>query len=164
MLSKLGPCVLASLSFVALSQAGDLTETLDGNKNISQFSTLLRQQYGEIYANLSYARDTTILIPNDAAFEKIPYSTLGPAFENNMSDVVRSILEYHVLPGRHSSKLFNSSFQFFPTTLVNASSTNVTGGQTVGFVKQAGDVVVLTSGLGSRSTLTENVRSTASLS
>lgn len=151
--------VLASLFLATLGQAVDLTETLEGNKNLTEFTTLLREQYGEVYANLSFAREMTLLVPSNAAFNKIPYSTLGDAFKNNESDIVRSVLQYHVSPGLHPITSFNSSFQFVPTWLTNSSFTNVTGGQRVGVVNQAGNVTVLTSGLGSRATVVENVRS-----
>lgn len=46
---------------------------------------------------------------------------------------------------------------FLPTLLNDAKWSNVTGGQVVQNVKQAGDVVVFVSGQGSRSTLTQAV-------
>jgi hypothetical protein len=46
---------------------------------------------------------------------------------------------------------------FIPTLLTSTAYTNVTGGQVVENVKQAGDVVVFVSGQGSRSTLTQAV-------
>jgi len=48
---------------------------------------------------------------------------------------------------------------FIPTLLTSPLYTNVTGGQRVGNVKQAGNVVVFISGQGSRSTLVQAVRS-----
>ncbi|KAL8759866.1 MAG: hypothetical protein Q9199_000431 [Rusavskia elegans] len=148
--------LLACLSFtvIALAQneTWDLTQLLQSNKNLSQFTTLLTS-YGDIYANLSFQSDVTILAPNDDAFNKIPYSSLGPAFEANQSQIVRSILQYHILPGLHPAGGYNGSFSFDRTWLQNTSYTNVTGGQVVGGVQQAGNVNVFTSGLGSRSTL-----------
>ena len=157
MLPTLKLSILTSLTLAALGHGSDLTQTLEGNQNLTEFTTLLKEQYGSVYANLSFANDMTILIPNNGAFEKIPYSTLGPAFKNNQSDLVRSVLEYHLLPGRHPVQSFNSTFQFDVTWLTNSSFTNVTGGQRVGIVEQAGEVTVLTSGMGSRSTIVKNV-------
>ncbi|KAL8674422.1 MAG: hypothetical protein Q9168_001155 [Polycauliona sp. 1 TL-2023] len=97
--------------------------------------------------------DVTILAPNDEAFDKIPYSSLGPAYEANQSQIVRSILQYHILPGSHPAAGYSGSFSFDQTWLQNASYTNLTGGQVVGGVKQAGNVNIFTSGLGTRSTL-----------
>lgn len=47
---------------------------------------------------------------------------------------------------------------FIPTLLTSPLYTSVTGGQRVGNVKQAGNVVVFLSGKGSRSTLVQGVR------
>ncbi|KAI4202940.1 MAG: hypothetical protein LQ350_002157 [Teloschistes chrysophthalmus] len=136
----------------------DLTQLLQSQKNLSQFTALLTS-YGDIYANLSFQSGVTVLAPNNDAFNKIPYSSLGPAFEANQSQIVRSVLQYHILPGIHRSGSYNGSFSFDQTWLQNASYTNVTGGQVVGGVQQAGDVNIYTSGMGSRSTLVNPIRS-----
>ncbi|MCJ1257979.1 hypothetical protein MMC24_005807 [Lignoscripta atroalba] len=135
------------------SRTPDLTELLNSNKNLSQFSTLL-QSYGDIYANLSFQQDVTIYAPSNEAFEKIPYQVLGPAFETNNTDIIRALLQYHVVPGLHPSTSFNGSFSFLPTWLNNETYSNVTGGQVVAGVQQAGNVWVVVTGLGSRSTVT----------
>ena len=149
---------VATLTATAFAQnkSQDLTQLLQGNKNLTEFTKLLLS-YGDIYANLSFQQDITILVPNNGAFNKIPYSSLGSAFENNRSDIVRSVLQYHILPGLHPTDSYNGSFAFTPTWLYNDTFTNVTGGQNVGGVAQAGGVNVFTSGLGSRSTLIEKV-------
>ncbi|KAL8723305.1 MAG: hypothetical protein Q9225_000357 [Loekoesia sp. 1 TL-2023] len=145
---------LVSFGSVAFAQQDtkDLTQLLQSNKNLSEFTTLLTS-YGDIYANLSFQSDVTILAPDNDAFNKIPYSTLGPAFEANQSQIVRSVLQYHVLPGLHPSTSYNGTFSFDKTWLQNTSYTNVTGGQMVGGVQQSGPVNIFTSGVGSRSTL-----------
>lgn len=155
--------VLAAAS-VAFAQQGtkDLTQLLQSNKNLSEFTTLLTS-YGDIYANLSFQSQVTILAPNNDAFNKIPYSSLGPAFEANQSQIVRSVLQYHILPGLHPSGSYNGSFSFDRTWLQNTSYTNVTGGQVVGGVQQSGAVNIFTTGLGSRSTLVSPVRSAPDL-
>lgn len=142
---------------LAQDKPKDLTDVLNEQKNLTEFTTLLTKQYGDIYANLSFQDQVTILAPNNGAFAKIPYSTLGPAFENNQSDIVRSVLQYHIIPGLHRADSYNSSFSFTPSWLSNSSYTNVTGGQVVGGVMQAGDVNIFTSGMGSRSTLLQAV-------
>ena len=150
--------VIASLALIAFAQqkTQDLTALLNGNGNLTEYTTLLTS-YRDIYANLSFQQGVTILCPSNDAFQKIPYSTLGPAFTANDSGVIRSVLQYHVLPGLHPSGSFNGSFVFNPSWLENSTYTNVTGGQVVGGVQQAGNVNVFTSGLGSRSTLTTPV-------
>ncbi|KAL8786073.1 MAG: hypothetical protein Q9213_002997 [Squamulea squamosa] len=145
-------CLSFNTTTLAQDEPKDLTQLLQSNKNLSEFTTLLTS-YGDIYANLSFQSDVTILAPNNDAFNKIPYSSLGPAFEANQSQVVRSILQYHILPGLHPASRYNGSFSFDKTWLQNSTYTNVTGGQVVGGVQQAGNVNVYTSGLGTRSTL-----------
>ena len=150
---------LLALASVALAQeqsTQDLTQLLRSNQNLSEFTTLLTS-YGDIYANLSFQSQVTILAPNNDAFNKIPYSSLGPAFEANQSQIVRSVLQYHILPGLHPSTSYNGTFSFDKTWLENTSYTNVTGGQAVGGVQQSGPVNIFTSGMGSRSTLVQPV-------
>lgn len=158
LLLRLLACLFFIIIALAQNETRDLTQLLESNENLTQFTTLLTS-YGDIYANLSFQSAVTILAPNDEAFNKIPYSSLGPAFEANQSQIVRSILQYHILPGLHPAGGYNGSFSFDKTWLQNTSYTNVTGGQVVGGVQQAGNVNVFTSGLGTRSTLVTPVRS-----
>lgn len=143
---------LASLT-VAQNKTVDLTELLNAQKNLTEFTTLFTKNYSDVYANLSFQNDVTILAPSNAAFAKLPYSTLGSAFQTNESDIIRAVLEYHILPGIHPLGSYNGSFSFNPTWMKNHTYANVTGGQVVGGVQQAGDVNVYTSGMGSRSTV-----------
>lgn len=149
---------VAKLIGAALAQNQDLTELLESERNLTEFTKLLTS-YGDIYANLSFQQDVTILAPNNDAFNKIPYSSLNSAFQNNESDIIRAVLQYHVLQTQRPSESFNGTFSFTPTWLYNRTYTNVTGGQVVGGVSQAGNVNVFTSGLGSRSTMDEKVPS-----
>jgi len=147
--------ILAFTASTFAAKTPDLTKLLDGNKNLTSISTLI-QKYGDIYATLSFENNITILAPSDDAFNKLPYSSLGTAFETNDTGIIRSILQYHVLNGTYASASFNSSFQFIPTHLTNSTYSNVTGGAVVSLVKQAGDVIIAVSGEGSRSTVTTN--------
>lgn len=153
-------CVLASIAAITAAQSQqqtpDLTQFLKNQTNLTEFNTLV-QNYGDIYAALSFSKDITIFAPSDSAFQKIPYSSLGGAFESNNSDIVREVLKYHVINGTHPSGSFNGSFQFLSTWMNNQTYSNVTGGQTVGVVQQAGNNIVCVSGLGSRSSLTTAV-------
>lgn len=99
-----------------------------------------------------------ILAPNNDAFDKIPYTQLNSAFENNDQDTIVNVLSYHILQGQKmAAQLIPGTPVFLPTLLNDAEWSNVTGGQVVQNVKQAGDVVVFVSGQGSRSTLTQAV-------
>jgi len=80
------------------------------------------------------------------------------SFANNDEDVITNVLEYHILQGtKLAAQLVPGTPVFIPTLLTSTEYTNVTGGQVVENVKQAGDVVVFVSGQGSRSTLTQAV-------
>ena len=126
--------------------------------NVSEYLSLLgqHQDFFDLMSsppNAEMQIGLTLLIPNNDAFGKIPYSGLGAAFKNNETDTIRSILEYHVLSGSHPANSFNSSFSFPPTWLENSTFANVPVGQVVGGVQQSPGVNIFTSGLGSRSTL-----------
>ena len=158
-------CVFASIAAntaVAQQQTPDLTQFLKNETNLTEFNTLV-QNYGDIYAALSFSKDITIFAPSDSAFQKIPYSSLGDAFQANNSDIVREVLKYHIVNGTHPAGSFTGSFQFLPTWMNNHTYSNVTGGQTVGVVQQAGNNIVCVSGLGSRSSLTTSVRLPSSI-
>jgi transforming growth factor-beta-induced protein len=81
---------------------------------------------------------------------------LNDAFKNNDQDTITNVLEYHILQGtRLAQQLIPGTPTFIPTLLTSPEWSNVTGGQRVENVEQAGDVVVFVSGQGSRSTLTQ---------
>jgi len=106
----------------------------------------------------SITNTSQILAPNNDAFDKIPYTQLNSAFENNDQDTIVNVLSYHILQGQKmAAQLIPGTPVFLPTLLNDAKWSNVTGGQVVQNVKQAGDVVVFVSGQGSRSTLTQAV-------
>ena len=120
------------------------------------FYSLLQEQYPDLLSVLEAQHadqsPITILAPSNDAFEKIPDSSIGDAFKANQTDAVRSVLEYHVLPGYHQTQTFSTSFQFLPTWLSDAESTNVTSGQRVGVVSQP-PYYVFVSAMGTRSTI-----------
>jgi transforming growth factor-beta-induced protein len=83
---------------------------------------------------------------------------LNDAFARNDNETIINVLEYHILQGtRVASQLIPGTPVFLPTLLTNPAWSNLTGGQRVENVKQAGDVVVFVSGQGSRSTVTNEV-------
>ncbi len=99
-----------------------------------------------------------ILAPSNDAFAKIPYTVLNDAWSSNDADTITNVLEYHILQGtRMAESLVPGSPVFIPTLMTDPKWSNVTGGQIVENVKQAGNVVVFVSGQGSRSTLTTAV-------
>ncbi|PVH89044.1 fasciclin domain-containing protein [Cadophora sp. DSE1049] len=133
----------------------DLGSLLADQKNLTTFYSLIKK-YPDILLKLPSQSGVTILAPNNDAFDKIPYTQLNSAFENNDQDTIVNVLSYHILQGQKmAAQLIPGTPVFLPTLLNDAKWSNVTGGQYVENVKQAGDVVVFVSGQGSRATLTQ---------
>lgn len=133
----------------------NLGDLLSEQKNLTTFYGLI-QKYPQILLQLPSYQGVTILAPSNDAFDKIPYSSLNDAFKNNDEDVITNVLEYHILQGtRVAAQLVPGTPVFIQTLLTDPNYSNVTGGQFVQNVKQAGDVVVFVSGQGSRSTLVQ---------
>ena len=159
-------CILAFFSSLARQQQSSqppLLTLLKNTTGISEYMTLLTAQHTDLLDILASTPDTTLLIPTNDAFAKIPYSALGAPFLTNNSEVIRSVLEYHVLAGRYSTAGFNGTFRFLPTWLRNTSFELVEGGQVIGAVQQSEGVTILTSGLGSRATVNKSVSRPRSL-
>lgn len=151
MAATLGLCVGVN----AQGTITDLGSLLAAQKNLTTFYSLI-QKYPDILLQLPSYSGVTILAPNNDAFNKIPYTALNSAFENNDKDTITNVLEYHILQGtKVAAQLVPGTPVFLPTLLTNPEWSNVTGGQRVENVKQSGDVVVFVSGQGSRSTLVQ---------
>ena len=146
-----------TLTTFAQDRTQNLTQLLNSQTNLTNFTNFLITYGADIYANLSTQQNITVFAPSDLAFSKIESQVLGPAFTTNNTDLLRALIQYHVVPGTYPSSTFNGSFQFPPTLLNNQTYTNVTGGQVVALVQQAGNISVAVTGLGSRSTLTTTV-------
>ena len=149
--------VLASCQQQGSNSPPDLLTLLQNDPSISEYATFLTKQHTDYLDVLAYTPDQTLLVPSNNAFDKIPYSSLAAAFQENDSDVIRSVMNYHVLQGRHPCSTFSGTFQFIPTWLRNTTYQNVNRGQVVGAVQQSKDTNIFTSGLGSRSTVTQAV-------
>ncbi|KAF4629131.1 hypothetical protein G7Y89_g9023 [Cudoniella acicularis] len=152
----------AALNFLVAgtsAQTGALTDLgtlLAGQTNLTTFYNLI-QKYPQILLELPSLNGVTILAPNNNAFNKIPYTELNVAFQNNNEGVITNVLEYHILQGsRTAAQLIPGAPVFIPTLLNNATYSNVTGGQYVENVKQAGNSVVFVSGKGSRSSVVQS--------
>jgi transforming growth factor-beta-induced protein len=138
------------------AQTGTLTDlgtTLSSQPNLTTFYGLI-QKYPDILLQLPSYNGVTILAPSNEAFSRIPYTALNTAFSTNNQDTITNVLEYHIAQGtRIAAQLVPGTPLFVPTLLTSPEWANVTGGQRVEIVEQAGDVVVFVSGKGSRSTL-----------
>ncbi|MCJ1436384.1 hypothetical protein MMC27_005763 [Xylographa pallens] len=141
--------------FVGAFAQQSLVQLIQGNPNLTEFESLLKA-FPNIYNNLSSASEITIFAPGNAAFAQLNYTVLAPAFDSYNIDFQRELIRYHVAVGVHPSGSFSGgSFSFLPTLLTNQSTTNVTGGQVLSVVEQAGNNFVAVSGLGTRATITE---------
>ena len=88
------------------------------------------------------------MAPNNDAFANYQ------GFDPKNQSMVTNMLEYHILQGTVSTDAIPEGPTTFASTLLTDTAyTNVTGGQKVLVNKQPGDVVVFTSGAGSRATL-----------
>ncbi|KAL2069193.1 hypothetical protein VTL71DRAFT_15531 [Oculimacula yallundae] len=133
----------------------DLGSLLGDQKNLTKFYSLIKK-YPDILLKLPSQTGVTILAPNNDAFDKIPYTRLNAAFAGDDQNTIINVLTYHILQGQKmAAQLIPGTPVFLPTLLSDSGWSNVTGGQNVANVKQAGDVVVFVSGQGSRSTLTQ---------
>ncbi|POS87697.1 hypothetical protein EPUL_000452, partial [Erysiphe pulchra] len=133
----------------------DLNYLLSHEKKLSTFYSFI-QKFPQVLLKLPSYSGVTILAPNNEAFKKIPYTVLDEAFKNEDQDIVTSVLEYHILQGtKDAASLEPGKPIFLPTLLTSTEWTNVSGGQRVQAVKQAGNAVIFVSGKGERSTLTQ---------
>jgi len=156
--------LLCSLSLIITGAQADvptLSDALTATADLSTLHDLLTSQYPDLLKKLE-ASDSkspiTLCAPSNAAFDKIQNSDIvGPALANNDTATVENILNYHVIPGEHTSKTLTSSFQFLRTLLVDPSETGVSGGQRVAAVLQSGDPpeIVFVSGEGTRAVVSQ---------
>ncbi|KAK6435576.1 hypothetical protein LTR95_008242 [Oleoguttula sp. CCFEE 5521] len=149
---------LLFVSLISPSLQASLQDTLASHPNLTSFAEQLGKLPGILDRLESSDTPLTILAPDNAAMAKtIYYPVLGPAFQSADPEQTRFIMQYHVLPGKHTSDMMNSTFQYYSTWLDNSTYANVTGGQKVGGVIQAGAIpqMVWTSGFSSRSIVRE---------
>ncbi|KAK3313087.1 FAS1 domain-containing protein [Apodospora peruviana] len=118
----------------------------DSMEDMSAFRDLVTR-YPDIYGRL---KDVTILAPNDRAFSMSDHSWI-----RNQGQV-EATLRYHILPGRYNTNdLPMGVSAYHATTLDDSAFSNLTKGQRVFFTKQPDGKVVVTSGFGTRGTLTK---------
>ncbi|KAE9377455.1 Fasciclin-domain-containing protein [Stipitochalara longipes BDJ] len=130
--------------FIAGLQAQTLDSVLAGETDISTFYSLI-QKYPDILNGLP-SSGATVLAPNNAAFVR------NDQFVKNSPDFITSVLQYHTLQDKVLAANLVAGTPVFTNTLLT-SWTNITGGLRVEMLKQAGNVVALIGGQGSRSTL-----------
>ncbi|KAK3939747.1 Fasciclin-domain-containing protein [Diplogelasinospora grovesii] len=129
------------------TKSQDLGAVLAANSNLSTYYNLVKQ-YPDILLQLPSYAGVTIVAPNNDAFTK--YQN----WDGQNQSMVTNILEYHILQGTVATgAVLEGPSTFASTLLTDTAWTNVTGGQKMIINKQPGDLVVFTSGEGSRSTV-----------
>jgi uncharacterized surface protein with fasciclin (FAS1) repeats len=131
---------LAALASTACAQS--LTELLTNTTQLSNLTTYLGL-FPELSQTLSQLSNVTILAPSDEAFMALMNTSAGMAAIND-TNLVESLLTYHVLNGTYAS--FENT-TFVPTALMPGMYANVTGGQVVQAVAGSDGNVTFVTGL-----------------
>ncbi|KAK0671703.1 FAS1 domain-containing protein [Cercophora samala] len=126
-----------------------LGEVLAGNEELSTYYTMIKKN-PDILLQLPHSGGVTLIAPSNEAFNK------SHPFDLEDSALVTALLQYHILPlSVNVSSLEPGPSYLFPTLLTSSNYTNVTKGQNILLSRQHDDTTVITSGLGTRSTLFE---------
>lgn len=157
--------LFAAAAAAALARAQDspptLANALSSTDDLSSLNMLLGQ-YPNLLTTLGNASNITVFAPsNDALRPLLDNSTSMSMAMGNQSDYLQALLQYHVVNGSYYSQNISNTPAFVHTLLNNTQYSNVTGGQVVGVRKSGGDDdsgVVVISGLGARSNVTQAVR------
>ncbi|ERF75420.1 hypothetical protein EPUS_00213 [Endocarpon pusillum Z07020] len=148
-IKKLLPLALATAA--SAQETMNLTAALASSPELSQLGITLGL-VPELVAALAELSNITLLAPSNAAFEEFTNSSNAAALSD--PGLIQAVLQYHVLNGTYYAQNVTETTSFIPTTLMNTSYTNVTGGQVVKAVL-TGDNVVFSSGLLTNSTVTQ---------
>ncbi|KAK8104803.1 uncharacterized protein PG998_011836 [Apiospora kogelbergensis] len=131
-----------------------LGAVLAGEKNLTTFYNLI-QKFPDLLLQLPSLNGITIVAPTNAAFERIPLTSLSAVWKPDDAAVVVPILQYHIVQGQFPAESMAPGAPVFaPTLLTSPRWTNLTqGGQLVRADKQPDGFVAPTTGSGSRSDL-----------
>ncbi|KAK4169742.1 FAS1 domain-containing protein [Cladorrhinum sp. PSN259] len=129
--------------------AKPLGEVLGGNPDLSIYYDLLKNNT-DILFQIPNLDGVTLIAPSNEAFNK------SQEFKPDNATWVTSTLQYHIVRGVISAESLKVGPSIFaPTLLTSKAYTNVSTGQNLIITRQDEDTVVITSGLGARSTVTE---------
>ncbi|TQW00675.1 hypothetical protein V2A60_001731 [Cordyceps javanica] len=148
------PLALFAATALAVS-SNDLGSVLQRQHNLTTFYDLIKNN-SDVLLQLPSSDGVTICAASDAAFSNIPYTSLNGVWDPDDKAKTTAFLQYHIIKGSINTGDLQSGPAYLEPTLLTASEyTNVTSGQNVLLNKQPGDVVVLTSSLGTRCTVLE---------
>ncbi|KAK4464588.1 FAS1 domain-containing protein [Cladorrhinum samala] len=129
--------------------ARPLDDVLAGIPDLSTYYGLLKSN-PDILFQIPSLSGVTLIAPSNEAFNK------SQNFQTENSTYITSLLQYHIIKGVISAKDLEIGPSIFaPTLLTSKAYTNVSAGQNVILTNQHDDTTVITSGVGSRSTITE---------
>jgi uncharacterized surface protein with fasciclin (FAS1) repeats len=149
---------LAALAAGASAQMMNLTALLGATPELSNLTSYV-SLFPNLLTTLGSATDITILSPSSAAFVKFLNTSM---IDPSQTDLIRAVLQYHVLNGTFPASAIKSTPAFIPTLLDNPMFENVTGGQVVEAVMDDKSVV-FSSGLLVNSTVTKAVSISSTL-
>ncbi|KAJ9649372.1 hypothetical protein H2201_006590 [Coniosporium apollinis] len=126
----------ALVGAASAQQMMNLTATLASNNATSNLTTFFGL-FPELTRTLDNAQNITLLAPSNEAIGALLEAQ--PELQQE-TDLLRAVLQYHVLNGTYLSSAITNTSTFVPTLLTNQSYTNVTGGQVVQAVNVGGNV------------------------
>lgn len=136
--------LLGILSLTACAVSQSLLEAISAYPELSNFTTLMNDNPGLAGALLtsnasSLSGESTILVPNNAAFNKI--SVLYNISMSNLTvEQLEPYLEYHLLVGRIGSQNFSDPMGLtVPTYLTGPTYNNRSAGAALGSSGASGD-------------------------
>lgn len=140
---------LGLLGLAQLCLAQDLFDVLNQQSDLSSFRATL-SLVPSLALTLANASDITILAPIDDAFVALPPNSTEARFVANRNiDGLGALLAYHALRASYPSSNVTNTPYYVPTFLdssfnvANIAIANVTGGQSVGVVRNGSDVSFL---------------------
>ena len=152
---------LAALASLAAAQTMNLTSAISSNPSLSNLTQYLGL-YPNIVQQLSNATNITLLAPNNDAFNKLLMGPAAAQINAQDTSLIDALFTYHALDGKYPASDITSKAAFIPTALVDPAYTNLTSGQRVEAL-MAGKEVAFYSGLLQKSTVTQAVRDTLSV-
>ncbi|TGZ79459.1 beta-Ig-H3/fasciclin [Ascodesmis nigricans] len=146
--------VLATTIASAAAQSTPDIATLLNNPNLSTLKSLVTQ-YPELISALGGAKDLTVFAPSDDAFAKIATSEEFKALAGD-AEAVENLLKYHVLGAKVNAAAVTASGVIGDTLLVDYPVwANLSGDPQVIKATKANNEVVISSGLGAKSKVTQ---------
>ncbi|KAK4227358.1 FAS1 domain-containing protein [Podospora fimiseda] len=126
-----------------------LGEVLGGIPDLSIYYNLLKNNT-DILFEIPNLAGVTLLAPSNEAFNK------SQDFQPDNTTYLTTLLKYHIIRGVINTQSLSVGPSIYaPTLLTSSDQTNVSTGQNVIITRQDEETTVITTGLGSRSTISD---------